>query len=75
MRLALLTHLSQVRFVFLDEPTTNLDDVRRDSLASKLRTLRNVEQLFIISHDDTFGHDGVHQVEIAKVGGLSKVLS
>ena len=73
VRLALLTHMSQVRFIFLDEPTTNLDETRRDALATKLRSLRNVEQLFIISHDDTFAQDGVHQVEIAKEGGLSKV--
>jgi exonuclease SbcC len=75
LRLALLTHMSQVRFVILDEPTTNLDDLRRGSLADKLRNLQNLEQLFIISHDDTFGQDGVHQVEIAKIGGTSRVLS
>jgi len=75
IRLALLDQLSQVRFVFLDEPTTNLDEIRRDSLASKLRSLQNVEQLFIISHDDTFGQDGVHEVEIAKTDGLSRVIS
>ena len=52
--MALLRRMSNVRFVFLDEPTGNLDVERRSQLATRLRTLKGLEQIFVISHDDTF---------------------
>ncbi|CAN5661645.1 SMC family ATPase [soil metagenome] len=62
VRLALLKQLSDVRLAFFDEPTTNMDAVRREKLAEQIGhiTKKQVDgkqifdQLFVISHDDTF---------------------
>ncbi len=62
VRLALLIQLSDVRIAFFDEPTTNMDAERRERLAEQigLITKKQVggkpffDQLFVISHDDTF---------------------
>lgn len=54
VRLALLKQLSDVRVAFFDEPTTNLDRERRERLAQQIGQIRNFDQLFVISHDDTF---------------------
>lgn len=55
VRLALLSHLSKVKVGFFDEPTSNLDGDRRANLAQTIPEITgDFEQLFIISHDDTF---------------------
>jgi DNA repair protein SbcC/Rad50 len=57
VRLALLKQLSDVRLAFFDEPTTNMDAERRERLAeqiSRITERRTFDQLFVISHDDTF---------------------
>jgi exonuclease SbcC len=54
VRLALLRELSDVRIAFFDEPTTNLDEERRRSLAIQLGRIHDFQQLFVISHDDSF---------------------
>lgn len=57
VRLALLKQLSDVRIAFFDEPTTNLDIERRERLAeeiSRITERQTFDQLFVISHDDTF---------------------
>ena len=62
VRLALLKQLSDIRLAFFDEPTTNMDAARRERLAEQIGyiTKKKVDgkqifdQLFIISHDDTF---------------------
>jgi exonuclease SbcC len=57
VRLALLKQLSDVRLAFFDEPTTNMDAARRENLAmqiSQITEKQTFDQLFIISHDDTF---------------------
>ena len=57
VRLALLKQLSDVRLAFFDEPTTNMDAARRERLAEQIShiTERKIfDQLFVISHDDTF---------------------
>ncbi len=57
VRLALLKQLSDVRLAFFDEPTTNMDAERRERLAEQIShiTERKIfDQLFVISHDDTF---------------------
>ena len=65
IRLALLTQLSDVRIAFFDEPTTNLDRERRERLATQIGQIRNFNQLFVISHDDTFdGMDNKVPVEV-----------
>ncbi len=54
VRLALLKELSDIRIAFFDEPTTNMDEERRRNLAEQIRRIKDLNQLFVISHDDTF---------------------
>jgi exonuclease SbcC len=57
VRLALLKQMSDIRIAFFDEPTTNMDAERRERLAeqvSQITQRQTFEQLFVISHDDTF---------------------
>ncbi|HKT39000.1 MAG TPA: hypothetical protein VJR48_11565, partial [Ktedonobacterales bacterium] len=54
VRLALLRHLTRLDIAFFDEPTQNMDGERRGNLAEQIRRVRGFDQLFVISHDDTF---------------------
>lgn len=54
VRLALLKQLSDIRIAFFDEPTTNMDTERRENLAMQISQISHFDQLFVISHDDTF---------------------
>jgi len=54
VRLALLKELSEVNLAFFDEPTTNMDEERRRNLAQQIGRIKDFQQLFVISHDDTF---------------------
>jgi exonuclease SbcC len=57
IRLALLKQLSDVKMAFFDEPTTNMDEIRREHLAEQISHItenHTFDQLFVISHDDTF---------------------
>lgn len=70
IRLALLKQLSDVRMAFFDEPTTNMDAVRRQNLAehiSHITEKNTFDQLFVISHDDTFEE---YVDNVVTVGGV-----
>lgn len=54
VRLALLKQLTDIRIAFFDEPTTNMDAERRENLAQQISRITHFDQLFVISHDDTF---------------------
>jgi len=54
IRLALLKELSEINLAFFDEPTTNMDDERRRNLAQQIGRIKDFQQLFVISHDDSF---------------------
>jgi exonuclease SbcC len=54
VRLALLKVLADVDIAFFDEPTTNMDRARRQGLAEAIGRIKTFQQLFVISHDDTF---------------------
>lgn len=57
LRLALLYRFSEIRFAFFDEPTAHMDEERREKLAEQIaiaRRTKGFNQLFVISHDDTF---------------------
>ncbi|WP_421658576.1 AAA family ATPase [Leptothermofonsia sp. ETS-13] len=54
VRLALLKVLADIDVAFFDEPTTNMDRPRRESLAEAIANIKTFRQLFVISHDDTF---------------------
>jgi exonuclease SbcC len=73
VRLALLRELSAIDVAFFDEPTSNLDDARRDSLAEQILSVKGFSQLFVISHDDTFERVTNHTVRVRKENGVSKV--
>ncbi len=73
VRLALLQEVSTVDVAFFDEPTANLDDQRRDNLAEQILGIKGFNQLFVISHDDTFEQDTDHVVRVRKVDGVSQV--
>ncbi len=73
VRLALLRTLSGVKLAFFDEPTQNLDEERRENLAAAVRSIGGFEQLFIISHDETF-HDLVeHTIYLRNEEGETTV--
>lgn len=71
VRLALLKEMTNVDVAFFDEPTTNLDDTRRDSLAEQITDIRGFSQLFVISHDDTFERATQNVVRVYKEDGES----
>ncbi len=73
VRLALLMQMSQIRLLFLDEPTTNLDDHRRDRLADRITQLDGLRQIFVITHDDAFERDTHHVLRVHKEDGTSFV--
>ncbi|MGE3466875.1 MAG: AAA family ATPase [Pyrinomonadaceae bacterium] len=54
VRLALLKQLTDIRVAFFDEPTTNMDAERRENLAAEISRITHFDQLFVISHDETF---------------------
>jgi exonuclease SbcC len=64
VRLALLKQLSDIRIAFFDEPTTNMDSERRENLARQIGQIRHFDQLFVISHDDTFEGYMDHELKI-----------
>ena len=68
VRLALLKQLSDVRLAFFDEPTTNMDAERRERLAEQISHItrkRTFDQLFVISHDDTFDEYADNVISVA----------
>ena len=73
VRLALLREMSSIDIAFFDEPTANLDEVRRESLARQILNVRGFCQLFVISHDDTFQQATQNLIRVERVGGVSRV--
>ncbi len=73
LRLALLKMLSNSDFVFLDEPTANMDEIRRENLSEQIMNIKGFKQIFVISHDDTFNEKYGHVVKIEKINGESRV--
>lgn len=74
LRLALLKMLSNSDFVFLDEPTQNMDEIRRENLSEQIMNIKGFKQIFVISHDDTFNEKYGHVVKIEKTNGESRVV-
>jgi exonuclease SbcC len=66
IRLALLKQLSDIRVAFFDEPTVNMDAERRERLAQQIGQVRDFDQLFVISHDDTFEQTVDHVVSVTR---------
>lgn len=74
LRLALLRQLSTINVAFFDEPTAHLDPERRDGLAEKIMQVKGFDQLFVISHDDTFERAAQNYIRIEKTNDVSMVV-
>jgi exonuclease SbcC len=66
VRLALLKQLSDIRLAFFDEPTVNMDAERRQRLAQQIGQVEHFDQLFVISHDDTFEENVDHILHVER---------
>jgi len=75
VRLALLKKLSNLNIAFFDEPTQNMDELRRMNLAEQIRRVRGFDQLIVISHDDTFEQGLDTLVRLRKVDGETRQLT
>jgi exonuclease SbcC len=75
VRLALLKSISNCDFVFLDEPTQNMDEIRRENLSEQITKIKGFKQVFVISHDDTFNEKYSHVIKVQKINGESRVES
>lgn len=67
IRLAILKHLGNLPIVFLDEPTANLDDERREVLAGVVGNIMGFEQVFVISHGSEFSSEVENVIELGEV--------
>ena len=74
IRLAILQEMSDAGLVFFDEPTTNLDETRRRTLTEQIEQIHGFEQIFVISHDDSFESITENLIRVEKVDGISQVL-
>lgn len=68
VRLALLKVLADINIAFFDEPTTNMDQQRRQQLAEAIGNLKSLQQLIVISHDDTFESVTDHLIRVERQG-------
>ena len=75
VRLALLKKLSTLNIAIFDEPTQNMDELRRMNLADQIRRVRGFDQLIVISHDDTFEQGLDSLVRLNKVNGETCVVA
>ncbi len=73
VRLGLLRQLSDINIAFFDEPTQNMDAERRHNLAEQLERVTGFNQLFVISHDDTFEPMVSTVLRVRKENGVSTV--
>ena len=65
-RLALQEVLGGLGLFILDEPTTHLDEDRCDNLARQIGSITGLNQVIVISHDETFGAYTKQQINIKK---------
>jgi exonuclease SbcC len=75
VRLALLKKLSTLNIAFFDEPTQNMDTLRRTNLAEQIRRVRGFDQLFVISHDDTFEQGLDSLVRLRKMDSQTSIMT
>lgn len=55
IRISMLEVLTNLKIGILDEPTVNMDSLRREHLAETIETIGGMfKQLLVVSHDDTF---------------------
>lgn len=73
VRMALQQLLGRQGLLILDEPTTNMDDVRRAQLAQQIEALKGYQQVILVSHSDEFDGMFGHIVHLSKRDGQSRV--
>jgi len=66
VRLAVQEVLGGLGLFILDEPTAHLDEERCDSLARQIGSLKGLNQIIVISHDDTFHAHTQQQITVRK---------
>jgi exonuclease SbcC len=66
VRLAMQEVLGGLGLFILDEPTIHLDEERCDSLARQIGAIKGLNQVIVISHDDTFHAYTQQQITIRK---------
>jgi exonuclease SbcC len=66
VRLAILEQLASLGVAFLDEPTTNLDQQKKQNLVNQLDDLDQLNQLMVVSHDRTFESMTERTIELEK---------
>ena len=64
----------RVRSVLLDEPLGGLDTERRISVVKNLVGDDSFEQIFLITHTDVRGWEGVPVIEVSKTGSASDAI-
>ncbi len=64
VRLGLLQELSNIRFAFFDEPTAHLDVERRNQLAMQISSIKSFDQLFVITHDESFASQANNIIQV-----------
>lgn len=74
IRLAMLKQITKIDFYFMDEPTINLDYERRIKLGDVVKDMsKELKQLFVISHDDTFDNITNNTIKVTKIQNSSKL--
>ncbi len=76
VQLALAKEFSDLGVAMFDEPTTNMDKERRNELAKiigRIKETYGFEQLFVISHDESFETMTEQVIRLEKVGGATKL--
>ncbi len=74
LRLALLRGLGGSDVIFLDEPTQNMDEGRRAELSRQILNIKGFRQIFVITHDDSFGAGYHNLIRVVKKRGKSEVV-
>lgn len=74
MRMAMAIFFSKAKFALFDEPTVNLDVERRNALSESLPELLNdMEQVIVVTHDDTFKEMTEKIIVLKKFDGKTTV--
>ncbi|MFX1482722.1 MAG: AAA family ATPase [Promethearchaeota archaeon] len=66
--------MPRVRSVLLDEPLGGLDKARREAVVRNLVNDQSFEQIFLITHTDVQGWQGVPVIEVSKTGTTSDAI-
>jgi len=74
MRMAMATFFSRSGFAIFDEPTVNLDADRRSALSESLpELLEDMDQVIIVTHDDSFKEMTEKIIILKNIDGVTTV--